>query len=117
MLISKSNIYPTMSCDTFLFIAFFINQTYGYTLFWRSSGMKLNATLIDQITSTTAHRCLGACMRNANCRALNVHQEGNTSFCELFSEDKCSWEITISPDASVNYFDRVGDKECPFSKF
>ena len=107
-----------MGFMSFVLIIFFWMQTNGNGIFWKSIGKKLGANPIDKIYDTTLQHCLGACTQNTNCMSFNAYQGANDSnlWCELFSQDKCSWEVRMSQDPGVNYFDMIGHKKCEFSK-
>ena len=84
------------------------------TVFWRTDGVKMEATAIEVTNYVAAEQCLGVCIQNIKCKSFNAYS-GNTTVppkCEFFSKDSCSWNAKLVKKDNISFFDTVGDSKC-----
>ena len=88
------------------------------TLFWRTFGIKLNATVTAKVDGIAATDCIAVCLKSEKCKSFNAF-DANGPFlprCEFFAHDKCSTGTALVKDSVVSYFDTRGDAKCPLSE-
>ena len=94
------------------------NSKSSPTLFWRTFGIKLNATLTATVDGISATECIAVCLQTEKCKSFNVFDANGPCLprCEFFAHDKCSTGTALVKDSVVSYFDTRGDAKCPLSE-
>ena len=76
-------------------------------LFFRKTDKTLDAIPIETKSVQYPEQCLGSCLHNDRCKAINIIDDE----CELLAKNRCSARAMVdSPGTS--YFDLVADGMC-----